>query len=66
MTSVPDRADVVATAALQIIRDDLVSWLRGKPVTMSDTHRSVAVYLRDEFSDIEQAAIDQFRQSQPD
>jgi hypothetical protein len=64
MTARIDRAHAVATAVVQIVSDDLKSWLHGKPVNLNDTHRAVAVYLRDEFSDIEQAAIDRFRRSQ--
>jgi hypothetical protein len=66
MTSTPDRAHCVATAVVQIVGDDLKAWLAGKPAILTDTHRAVTVDLRDEFRDIERAAIDQYRRSQPD
>jgi hypothetical protein len=66
MTGRIDRAHCVATAVVQIVADAFKSWLHGKPVNLSDTHHAVARYLRDEFSDIERAAIGQFRHSELD
>ena len=43
-----DRATVVATAILQIVRGALIAWLHGEHADMAGTRAAIEAYLRDE------------------
>ena len=62
MSAVPtDRAAVVATAVLQIIRETLLAWLRGDDVNLGAARAQIEVILRDEFHDVARATTNEIR-----
>ena len=57
-----DRAEVVATAILQIVKDALRSRFGGgSAAALADARAAIVAYLRDEFADIRRQARDDIR-----
>lgn len=59
-----DRATVVATAAVQIVRHFVVDWFRTG--TLDGLHTALTEYLRDEIADIERQVASEIHPSQDD
>ena len=56
-----DRATVVATAILQIVRGALIAWLHGEHADMAGTRAAIEAYLRDEFADAKRTTANEIR-----
>jgi hypothetical protein len=61
MTHEYDRAAVVTTAVLQIIRKALLAWLDGGQRNVANTRAEIQILLCDEFSDVARETRNEIR-----
>ena len=56
-----DRAAVVTTAILQIVRGVLIAWLHGERADMAGVRDAIESLLRDEFGDTARTTLNEIR-----
>ena len=56
-----DRAAVVTTAILQIVRDELTAWAHREPANIAGVHEAIESFLRDEFDAHARATLNEIR-----
>lgn len=56
-----DRAAVVTTAILQIVRGVLAAWLHGEHADMAGARTAIEALLRDEFGDTASTTLNEIR-----
>jgi hypothetical protein len=60
---VKDRASIAARVVMAIIRSRVGAVFKGQPVSLAQGE--IEVFLRSEFADAEQEAVDNFRKNRP-
>jgi hypothetical protein len=56
-----DRAAVVTTAIVQIVRGAMLAWLDGKTTKVVGARAAIEALLRDEFADIARTTFNEIR-----